>query len=168
MVGHRNWLHKEVVGAPSLAGFKARLDGTLSNLIQWKVPLLVAGDLELGNLYKVSSNRNNSRILWFSMCIWGAVFFSSNGSPDESISLEYSTELFVSSLKIWQKSGTAREWKNCVSCTSDRDRVFLAFISVLKYFYFSLLLSPLWSFWAQGTHLGWEFGSWWLAGLCSN
>lgn len=38
--------------------------------------------------------------VWF--CIWRAVFFSPNGSPDESISLGYSTEVFVSSLKIWQ------------------------------------------------------------------
>lgn len=64
--------------------------------------------------------------------------------------------------------GTARKWKNCVSCTSNRDRIFLAFMSVLKYFCFSLLLSPLWSTCAQGTLLGWEFGSWWLAELCSN
>lgn len=35
-------------------------------------------------------------------------------------------------------------------------------MSVLKYFYFPLLLSPLWSTQAQGMLLGWEFGLWWL------
>ncbi|KFP23160.1 hypothetical protein Z169_07923, partial [Egretta garzetta] len=33
MVKHRNWLPREVVDAPSLETFKARLDGALSSLI---------------------------------------------------------------------------------------------------------------------------------------
>jgi len=37
-------------GCPSLAVFKARLDGALSNLVWWKVSLPVAGGLELGDL----------------------------------------------------------------------------------------------------------------------
>jgi len=34
----RHWhrLPREAVAAPSLAGFKARLDGALSNLVWWK------------------------------------------------------------------------------------------------------------------------------------
>jgi len=41
----RHWprLPKEVVDAPPLAMFKARLDGTLSNMIQLKRSLLMAG-----------------------------------------------------------------------------------------------------------------------------
>jgi len=41
----RPWprLPREAVAAPSLAGFKARLDGALSNLVWWKVSLLMAG-----------------------------------------------------------------------------------------------------------------------------
>jgi len=42
------WLRlpREAVAAPSLAVFKARLDGALSNLGWWKMFLLVAGGLE--------------------------------------------------------------------------------------------------------------------------
>jgi len=39
-----------VVDATSLAVFKARLDGALSNLFWWKAPLPMAGGLELGDL----------------------------------------------------------------------------------------------------------------------
>ena len=44
----RPWprLPREAVASPSLAVFKARLDGALSNLVWWKVSLLVAGGLE--------------------------------------------------------------------------------------------------------------------------
>jgi len=47
---HWNRLPREVVDAPSLAVFKARLDGVLSNLVQWKVSLPMAGGLELHDL----------------------------------------------------------------------------------------------------------------------
>jgi len=40
---HWNRLPREVVGAPSLEVFKARLDGALSNLVYWKVSLPTAG-----------------------------------------------------------------------------------------------------------------------------
>jgi len=48
----RPWprMPREAVAAPSLAVFKARLDGALSNLVRWKVSLPVAGGLELGDL----------------------------------------------------------------------------------------------------------------------
>jgi len=48
----RPWLRlpREAVAAPSLAGFKATLDGALSNLVWWKVSLPMAGGLELGDL----------------------------------------------------------------------------------------------------------------------
>jgi len=44
----RPWprLPREAVAAPSLAGFKARLDGALSTLGWWKMSLLMAGGLE--------------------------------------------------------------------------------------------------------------------------
>jgi len=44
----RDWhrLRREVVNAPSLETFKARLDGALSNLIELKVSLLTAGGLD--------------------------------------------------------------------------------------------------------------------------
>jgi len=47
---HCNKLPREVVDAPSLAVFKARLDGALSNLVQWKVSLSKAAGLELDDL----------------------------------------------------------------------------------------------------------------------
>ena len=48
----RDWhrLPREAVDAPSLAVFKARLDGALSKLVWWKVSLPVAGGLELDGL----------------------------------------------------------------------------------------------------------------------
>jgi len=39
-------LPREVVDAPSLETFKIRLDGALSNLIQVKMSLLIAGGLD--------------------------------------------------------------------------------------------------------------------------
>ena len=50
MVKHWNKLPREVVAAPSLAVFKARLDGALSNLVWWKMSLLMAGGLEPDDL----------------------------------------------------------------------------------------------------------------------
>jgi len=43
-------LPREAVAAPSLAGFKARLDGALSNLGWWKMSLLMAGGLDPDDL----------------------------------------------------------------------------------------------------------------------
>jgi len=40
-----NQLPRDVVGAPSLEVFKARLEGALSNLVWWKVSLPMAGGL---------------------------------------------------------------------------------------------------------------------------
>jgi len=50
VVKHWPRLPREVVAAPSPAVFKARLDGALSNLVQWKMSLLMAGGLEPGDL----------------------------------------------------------------------------------------------------------------------
>jgi len=64
VVAVRHWhrLPREAVDAPSLAVFKARLDGALSNLVWWKVSLPMAGGLERG-VCKVPSNPNHSVIL---------------------------------------------------------------------------------------------------------
>jgi len=45
VVKHRHRLPREVVDAPSLETFKARLDGALSNLVWLKLSLLTAGGL---------------------------------------------------------------------------------------------------------------------------
>jgi len=50
------------VAASFLAVFKAKLDGTLSNLIQWKVSLPMAGGWN-EMFHKVPSNLNHSMIL---------------------------------------------------------------------------------------------------------
>jgi len=50
VVRHWNRLPRESADAPSLELFKARLDGTLSNLVWWKVSLPMAGGLELDDL----------------------------------------------------------------------------------------------------------------------
>ena len=46
VVKHWHTLPREVVNAPSLETFKARLDRALSNLIQSKMSLLIAGGLD--------------------------------------------------------------------------------------------------------------------------
>jgi len=43
-------LPREAVAAPSLAGFKTRMDGALSTLGWWKGSLLLAGGLEPDDL----------------------------------------------------------------------------------------------------------------------
>ena len=45
VVRHWKRLPREVVDAPSLEAFKARLDGTLSNLVYREVSPPIAGDL---------------------------------------------------------------------------------------------------------------------------
>ena len=47
MVTHWNRLPKEVVDAPSLDEFKARLDVALGSLVWWLSSLPVAGELKL-------------------------------------------------------------------------------------------------------------------------
>jgi len=46
VVKHRNRLPREVVAAPSLEVFKARLDRALRNVIELKMSLLAAGGLD--------------------------------------------------------------------------------------------------------------------------
>jgi len=50
VITHWHRLPREAVAAPSLALFKARLNGALSNLVWWKVSLPMAGELELDDL----------------------------------------------------------------------------------------------------------------------
>jgi len=50
VVKHWHRLPREAVAAPSLAVFKARLDGALSTLVWWKLSLLMAGGLEPDHL----------------------------------------------------------------------------------------------------------------------
>jgi len=47
---HWHMLPREAVAAPSLEVFKARLDGALSNLVWWKMSLLMAEWLESDDL----------------------------------------------------------------------------------------------------------------------
>jgi len=50
VVKHWHRLPRAAVAAPSLAVFKARLDGPLSNLVWWKMSLLMVGGLEPDDL----------------------------------------------------------------------------------------------------------------------
>lgn len=50
-VERKCWVKRtEIVDVLSLEVFKARLDGALSNQVQWKVSLPIEGGLELDNL----------------------------------------------------------------------------------------------------------------------
>ena len=57
-----NRLPREAVGAPSLAVFKARLDGAVSNLVWWQVSLPMAGGWNW-MILKALSNTNHAVIL---------------------------------------------------------------------------------------------------------
>jgi len=50
VVKHWPRLPREAVAAPSLEVLKVRLDGALSNLVEWKMSLLMAGGLERDDL----------------------------------------------------------------------------------------------------------------------
>jgi len=50
VVNHWNRIPREVVDAPSLEVFKARLEDSLSNLVWWKVSLPMSWELELRGL----------------------------------------------------------------------------------------------------------------------
>ena len=51
VVTHWNRLPKEVVGAPSLEAFKARLDVALGSLVWWLATLHIAGGMKLDDHY---------------------------------------------------------------------------------------------------------------------
>jgi len=61
----KHWLRlpREAVAAPSLAGFKARLDGALSTLGWWEMSLLMAEGGWNQMIFKVPSNPYHSMIL---------------------------------------------------------------------------------------------------------
>jgi len=50
VVAHWNRLPKEVVDAPSLEAFKARLDVALGSLVWWSATLYIGGGLKLDDL----------------------------------------------------------------------------------------------------------------------
>jgi len=50
VVRHWSRLLREVVAAPSLTVFKAKLNVALSNLVWWKASLPMAGGWKLGDL----------------------------------------------------------------------------------------------------------------------
>ncbi|KAK4829896.1 hypothetical protein QYF61_007288 [Mycteria americana] len=56
VVKHWNRLPREAVDAPSLETFKVRLDGALSNLIQLKMSLLMAGGVTYSRLPRTVSS----------------------------------------------------------------------------------------------------------------
>jgi len=62
VVKHWHRLLREAVAAPSLAVFKARLNGALTNLVWWKMSLAMAGGWN-EMICKVPSNPNRSMIL---------------------------------------------------------------------------------------------------------
>ena len=62
VVRHWNRLPSEVVNAPSLEAFKARLDGAVSNLVYWEVSLPIAGGWNK-MILKVPSNTKHSMIM---------------------------------------------------------------------------------------------------------
>jgi len=63
VVRHWHRFPREAVAAPSVAVFKARLDGALSNPVQWKVSLCPWQWGWNWMIFKVPSNPNCSLIL---------------------------------------------------------------------------------------------------------
>jgi len=63
VVKHWHRLPREAVAAPSLAVFKARMDGALSTLGWWKMSLPMARGWNQ-MIFKVPSNPNHSMILY--------------------------------------------------------------------------------------------------------
>ena len=66
VVRHWHRLPREVVAAPSLEVSKARLDGALSNLVQWKVSLPVAGGLELDDAFQPKPFYDSMKVHFYS------------------------------------------------------------------------------------------------------
>ena len=66
VVTHWNRLPKEVVDAPSLEAFKARLDVALGSLVWWLVTLHIAEGLKLHDRYGPFQPRPfcESMVLW--------------------------------------------------------------------------------------------------------
>ena len=64
---HWNGLPREVVDAPSLKTFKARLDVALGSLVWWLATLHIAGGLKLGDHCGPFQPRPfyDSMVLWF-------------------------------------------------------------------------------------------------------
>ena len=55
VVSHWNGLPKEVVDAPSLEAFKARLDVVLGSLVWWLATLYIAEGLELDDQWPLQA-----------------------------------------------------------------------------------------------------------------
>ena len=57
VVMHWNRLPREVVDAPSLEAFKARLDVSLGSLVKWLATLHIAGGVKLNDHYSAFQPR---------------------------------------------------------------------------------------------------------------
>jgi len=73
VVKHWNRLPREIVAAPSLAVFKARLDGSLSNLVSGRCPCSWQGDWNQ-MIFTVPSNPYHSMILYWIYAINVSLF----------------------------------------------------------------------------------------------
>ena len=108
VVKHWHRLPREAVAAPSLAVFKARLDGALSNLVWWKMSLLMAGGLEPDDLWGLFQPVPfyGSMILWPSQSVEmvtvaiAKLFWRSiNPQPTASFGPSYFAQRLSGSLK---------------------------------------------------------------------
>jgi len=71
-------LPREAVAALSLAVLKARVDGALSNLVWWKMSLLMAGGLEPDDLQGPFQPKPfyDSMILWLLLVLYTSAYLS--------------------------------------------------------------------------------------------
>jgi len=74
-VTHWNRLPEEVVDAPSLEAFKARLDVALGSLVWWLVTLHIAGGLKLDDHCGSFQPRPFCSILLYSTLLYSILFF---------------------------------------------------------------------------------------------
>lgn len=82
MVRHRNRLPRKFVNAPSLEVFKTRLDGSLSNLVQWKEIFFKA---PLNPSHKRCDSLPHPTVGWVSSCVGLCCWLGLNYNSSHSI-----------------------------------------------------------------------------------
>jgi len=103
VVSHWNRLPKEVVDAPSLEAFKARLDVALGSLVWWLATLHIAGGLKLND----HCDPFQPRPFYDSMILYHPAFLTL--SPQEKVHMCHSGQWTLEcgqaqSMTVWHET----------------------------------------------------------------